>query len=337
MNPCIFSIRSQVGGDISFTDTIPDILTDLLLPGARPFLAKCPSGYFLIQEITSQDFSLWHHTVLLIEDDSFQITCNEPLLSLNFCLQNNFHLCRKGLGKHLDFQEGEYNMSFLPQMDFIADFPKDRVHSFLTLFYSQTYLTKIANVYPRVAVFLDKINRKEETFLYEANQFITKEMRKSIFDMLQAGCKDKETSICIKKGRALEILVASLEPTTHQLSPSHIGLTRYDQERIFAAKDWLDQQYHRPITLFELSKKVGTNVHKLSSGFLLLMGTTIFNYHRNVRMNKAIQLLEETDRSFFDIGTEIGYSDGKTFSKEFKKENGISPLEYRKRYRIPQA
>jgi YesN/AraC family two-component response regulator len=50
-------------------------------------------------------------------------------------------------------------------------------------------------------------------------------------------------------------------------------------------------------------------------------------------MAKAIQLLKETDRDLFDIGTEVGYIDGKTFSKEFKKEKGVSPLEFRKQIR----
>jgi len=51
-------------------------------------------------------------------------------------------------------------------------------------------------------------------------------------------------------------------------------------------------------------------------------------------MSKSLQLLEETDRTIFDIGTDVGYSDGKTFSKEFKKENGVSPLEYRRQLRL---
>ena len=155
--------------------------------------------------------------------------------------------------------------------------------------------------------------------------------------MLQAGCKEEETSICIKKGRALEILIQALELTTHQPIICPAGLTRLDTEKIRDAKDWLEQQYTRPITLFELARKVGMNAHKLSYGFLQIIGTTVFNYHRNVRMKRAVKLLEETDLSLFDIGIEVGYMDGKSFSKEFKKENSISPFEYRRRIRLQRA
>jgi AraC-like DNA-binding protein len=225
-------------------------------------------------------------------------------------------------------------MSFLSKLDLIAGFQKDKVHSFLTLFYSTAYLSKIAIAYPRLSAFLAKANREEEAFLYPSNQFATKEMKKSVFCMLQAGCMEEETSICIKKGRALEILIQALELTTHQPTSCPTGLTRQDIEKIYAAKDWLEQQYNRPVTLFELARTVGMNVHKLSAGFLQVTGTTVFNYHRNVRMNKAIKLLEETDLSLFDIGIEVGYMDGKSFSKEFKKENNISPFEYRRRTRV---
>ncbi len=333
MNPSMFSIRPQTGGEVSFTETIPDTLTDFLFPGARPIVAICQSGYVLIQEITSQDFSLWHHTVLLTQDEGFQISCDQPLLSLNFCLQNCFSLYSDST-ECLDFSEGHYNMSFLPRINLVANFQKDKVHSFLTLFYSPAYLSKIALSYPRLAAFLAKAGRKDEAFLYSSNQFVSKEMKKSILCMLQAGCKEEETSICIKKGRALEILIQALELTTRQPVSYPTGLTRQDAEKIYAAKEWVEEQYGRPITLFELARTVGMNVHKLGSGFLQIIGATVYNYHRKIRMNKAIKLLEETDLSLFDIGIEVGYMDGKSFSKEFKKENSISPFEYRKRIRI---
>lgn len=48
-----------------------------------------------------------------------------------------------------------------------------------------------------------------------------------------------------------------------------------------------------------------------------------------VRMNCAKQLLEQEDQKIYEIAEEIGYQDVKYFNRVFKKETGVTPLEYR--------
>ena len=162
-------------------------------------------------------------------------------------------------------------------------------------------------------------------------------MKKLVSRLLYTDCKHPEILECIKRGRILEILVKALEYAAIRNSTPAQILNQQDVEKIYAAKDWLTQQIDKPVTLYVLARKVGLNVHKLSIGFHQITGTTIFHFHRKVRMAFAARLLEETDRDLFDIGTEVGYSDGKTFSKEFKKAKGIPPLEYRRQYRLQQC
>jgi len=59
-----------------------------------------------------------------------------------------------------------------------------------------------------------------------------------------------------------------------------------------------------------------------------LTGVSVQDFIRNTRLNKAAQLLRETDMHVNEVAFAVGYSDRKYFSKEFKKQFGKSPSDY---------
>jgi len=54
-------------------------------------------------------------------------------------------------------------------------------------------------------------------------------------------------------------------------------------------------------------------------------------YLTDVRMNKAVWLLEHTDEKAYIIAGMVGYDDPNYFSYVFKKAYGISPSKYRQK------
>ena len=56
-------------------------------------------------------------------------------------------------------------------------------------------------------------------------------------------------------------------------------------------------------------------------------------YLADIRLEKAKQLLQETDLSAERISDEIGYSNPKYFFKIFKKMTNLTPVEYRNQHR----
>jgi two-component system response regulator YesN len=54
-------------------------------------------------------------------------------------------------------------------------------------------------------------------------------------------------------------------------------------------------------------------------------------YLTKVRIEEAKRLLENTSYNTTQISFDVGYSDQSYFCKIFKKIEGISPLEYKKR------
>jgi transcriptional regulator GlxA family with amidase domain len=61
------------------------------------------------------------------------------------------------------------------------------------------------------------------------------------------------------------------------------------------------------------------------------MGDTPLNHLRTLRMQRAVQLLSETDRPLDAVATAVGYQDAFSFSKVFKRTVGLSPKAFRQR------
>lgn len=60
------------------------------------------------------------------------------------------------------------------------------------------------------------------------------------------------------------------------------------------------------------------------------MGTGIYQYIIDLRINRVAQLLRTTDRTMLDIASEAGIQDYNTLLRLFRKKKGCSPNEYRK-------
>ena len=55
-----------------------------------------------------------------------------------------------------------------------------------------------------------------------------------------------------------------------------------------------------------------------------------------LRIDKACDLLEETDKKTADISEDVGFGSIRTFNRAFLQISGITPLKYRNRYKILQ-
>ena len=62
-----------------------------------------------------------------------------------------------------------------------------------------------------------------------------------------------------------------------------------------------------------------------------VFGQNISAYLREVRMRKAAELLADGRLSVSEVAEQVGYINQSKFAAVFKKQFGISPLEYRRR------
>lgn len=98
---------------------------------------------------------------------------------------------------------------------------------------------------------------------------------------------------------------------------------------IDAAKDYIEANFSKSITLEDVSREVNISPYYFSRIFKETIGENFIDYLTNLRLEKAKTLLGTTGFSMKEICAMSGYSDPNYFSKIFKKNVGMTPTEYR--------
>lgn len=120
---------------------------------------------------------------------------------------------------------------------------------------------------------------------------------------------------------------------TTKLKQNYLYLKQEEKERLIAIKLLLEQSLQTHYTIPELAKKAFMNEFKLKKGFRQLFIKSIHALHYELRMQKAIQLLKETDLRLEDIAREIGYHFLTSFISAFRRSYKVTPYSYRKKHR----
>ena len=93
--------------------------------------------------------------------------------------------------------------------------------------------------------------------------------------------------------------------------------------------DYIDQNYMNRLTLENVAQHVFLNKTYISQMFMKYLGVNFVSYLESVRINKAQELLQSTEKSVTKIAEETGYASQSYFTKAFKKRVGMTPLQYR--------
>jgi AraC-like DNA-binding protein len=93
----------------------------------------------------------------------------------------------------------------------------------------------------------------------------------------------------------------------------------------------------RAWALGDLASAVGVSRTGLAAKFREAMGDTPLNYLRTVRIQNAMRILRETQKTLEIVAIEVGYQDAFSFSKVFKRTVGISPREFRRKDVVDQS
>ncbi|MBW4840893.1 MAG: helix-turn-helix transcriptional regulator [Paenibacillaceae bacterium] len=82
------------------------------------------------------------------------------------------------------------------------------------------------------------------------------------------------------------------------------------------------------LTLAELSDLVQLSTYYLTRVFKQATGYTVIEYFNKLKMDKAKELILDSDKKIKDVALELGFADEFYFSRIFKRTEGISPSEF---------
>ncbi len=153
---------------------------------------------------------------------------------------------------------------------------------------------------------------------------------------LRAGSGDGEIQAfqqrCGQRGR-MELLFKELEglhiQTLKRLKEQQENETT---RPIRMAKQYIQENYGRNITLEDVCGAVGFSSTYFSALFKKETGEGFSKYLTQVRIDRAKELLRETDLPIAEVCETVGYSDRKHFTQTFHKITGVNPVEFRRLY-----
>jgi transcriptional regulator GlxA family with amidase domain len=104
--------------------------------------------------------------------------------------------------------------------------------------------------------------------------------------------------------------------------------------RMLRARDAMDRTYAEPLDVRTLARIAHVSEAHFIRTFRATFGETPHRYLQRRRVERAMALLREGDRSVTEICFAVGFASLGTFSRTFRDIGGESPSEYRARAEI---
>lgn len=142
-------------------------------------------------------------------------------------------------------------------------------------------------------------------------------------------------------GRLIHQLIKKekTDPFNIIINPTRIEL-RQSTELYNIEDDYIEKvvkhivkRFNKEISIDDLSEIVPLSRRNLEIRFKNEMGTSIYQFILELRIDHFSNLLLTTDRSLFDLALESGFNDCKNISRIFKKFKGATPVEFREKWK----
>jgi AraC-like DNA-binding protein len=249
--------------------------------------------------------------------------------SLEFCLnlEGRGDIAARGAGRsaYLPGNSGYYAIADEPLE--ATRHAKER-HQFVTLEFSREHLQKeLADNEGDLEPGLRRIIFGDKAPTVVAPPSTMSMEQRGIVSTLVDPPVAKAAQVLWYKSKALELMAQFLfTPKDPELFC--MRQKRVARERVERTKELLARDLANPPTLEMLGQEVGCSPFHLSRIFSREVGLTIPQFLRNIRMERAAELLRTGRYNVTEAATEVGYSSLSHFSKAFCETIGCCPVLY---------
>jgi len=171
--------------------------------------------------------------------------------------------------------------------------------------------------------FQKKVIHQQPALLTPVNQIANRSLLMQLHQLMYSG-KRSDASL---HTWSLQILTSCLENISEQPVWEPVTLSMTEAKAIYQARAKMMEDLTQDWTLTKLTQLTGLNDYKLKTGFQQLYQSSPADYLRDVRMEKAWQLLSGKKYSVSQVAEKVGYTNLSAFSKAFKKYFNITARE----------
>ncbi len=108
---------------------------------------------------------------------------------------------------------------------------------------------------------------------------------------------------------------------------------QHNDANIAHCQTWIAENYEKTNPVAKMTSLSGLNSRTFKRRFKAATGYSPLDYVQTLRVEEAKQLLETTDDAIDDIAETVGYEEPNSFRRLFKRTTGISPNQYRIRFK----
>ena len=108
----------------------------------------------------------------------------------------------------------------------------------------------------------------------------------------------------------------------------------HEDNVIFEVQHWLEENYSANMCFKEVAKHFNMSQRTFYRRFRYATGESPSEYLKSIRLHVSKDLLQHTSNRIDIVTRMVGYDDTSSFSKLFKKTEGMTPKEYREKYNL---
>ena len=108
-----------------------------------------------------------------------------------------------------------------------------------------------------------------------------------------------------------------------------VSETKVEPDSVRKARNYIEENYDRPIPLKEAAGVVNTSVRYFCKVFKDYTGITFVDYLTRLRIEKSKSLLLNPHKRISEIAYEVGFESLTQFNRSFKKYAGMTPTKHR--------
>lgn len=183
--------------------------------------------------------------------------------------------------------------------------------------FTKETLTPLLDVFPSLTIVRDE-------------EVLKHPWLKSTLDQLSAEYLSQQPGAELVVNKLTEVVLVELIRINFGRKDQSRFVTALSDKRIARALQQIHSNPHMAWTLEKMSEEVGMSRAAFARRFKEFVGQPMFEYLTRLRIQRARELLRETNLPLYEISNRVGYESNLAFTKTFKKHAGMTPTRFRK-------
>ena len=183
--------------------------------------------------------------------------------------------------------------------------------------FAQETLTPLLDVFPTLSIVRDE-------------ELLRHPWLKGTLDQLSGEYLSQKPGSELVVDKLTEVVLVELIRINFGRGEQGRFIAALSDKRISKALQQLHDKPHMAWTLEKMAKKVGMSRAAFAKRFKVLVGEPMFEYLTMLRVQRAKEILRESNLPLYEVASRVGYGSDLAFTKTFKKHTGTTPTRYRK-------